>query len=73
MSPLPTGMLLPGHLLSVKIEACSVFPPRPLDAYPTRRHPRYPDKTVGGLQNCGGEPTPYIAECTGLLLPPLGG
>ena len=64
---------MPGHLLPVYIEACSVFFLRTLDTYPTRRKPGSPDAAVGDPHHCYVDPTLYIAAFPGVRLTLLSG
>ena len=66
-SPVPTGILVPGSLLSVDIEACAVFPLRSPNAYLTLRNLGYPDAAVSGPHHFDGDPTSDIAACPGVV------
>ena len=70
MSQVPTGILVPGSLLSVDIEACAVFPLRSPNAYLTLRNLGYPDAAVSGPHHCDFDLTPDIAICPGVRFPP---
>ena len=73
LPPSLTGVVVPGQMLPVEIEACAILPQKPLEAYPNHRHPRFPYAVVSGTCHCDSDPNSDIAACHKVGFPPLNG